>query len=246
MLIIRLLSKVMKLKCRSEFHKVFFQKPVQAGVQFLPCSSKAYSYVSVSSLLQWCLAGRAFTKKWCFETQQRNRTDCETRLNYMRKRRRALWCENHVPAHTGRADLVGQLLAFVLYGGGRPPSRVLCNKSNRSECVPMSGFAGRDFSCLYIFARRAVNISTITIKGSHSAFIIVRFIFIRDTRTSLFLQSNRHHTHTSIRKGHTRYYRLHITRPHICAQARTALKNIYPNLSYKTVAVIASYFAILV
>jgi hypothetical protein len=58
------------------------------------------------------------------------------------------------------ADLsAGQLLAFVLYvygGEARPPSRVLCNKSNRSECVPM--YMQRD-RVLYIFAR-AVNIST--------------------------------------------------------------------------------------
>jgi hypothetical protein len=116
-------------------------------------------------------------------------------------------------------------LAFVLSTGERQATaqpRVLCNKSNRSECVFLCTRRERS-SSLYLCTRGQHQHRTITIKGSYTARIHHRalYIFIRDTRMSLFLQSNRHHTHSqgadpllSITHHPASYY----------AQARTALK----------------------
>jgi hypothetical protein len=117
------------------------------------------------------------------------------------------------------ADLApaGQLLAFVLSTGERRATaqpRVLCNKSNRSECVFLCTRRERS-SSLYLCTRGQHQHRTITIKGSYTAraFIIALYIYLFATRVCLFFCNQTVITHTH--KGQTRYYRLHITQPRI-------------------------------
>jgi hypothetical protein len=97
--------------------------------------------------------------------------------------------------HTGRRFSAGQLLAFVLYGERR---------DRPAECYVINLIAVSVFLCTCREIEFSISLHARSTSAPHDnnqglihrAFIIALYIFIRDTRMSLFLQSNRHHTLT--------------------------------------------------